>query len=136
MKPVDFDIYCKETPVVRVQFDDAGQPQFAVLNNRCLPVLLYGMDGKAAPNAKRLDRFIADRCFPRTRQNADKLLAAIGLSLYQPKLICRKTHGVVTHDHFWLKYADDPPELCYADLLHEMSKAIRITPDDEPTPNE
>ena len=80
MKPVDFDIYCKETPVVRVQFDDAGQPQFAVLNNRCLPVLLYGMDGKAAPNAKRLDRFIADRCFPRTRQNADKLLAAIGLS--------------------------------------------------------
>ena len=72
MKPVDFDIYCKETPVVRVQFDDAGQPQFAVLNNRCLPVLLYGMDGKAAPNAKRLDRFIADRCFPRTRQNADK----------------------------------------------------------------
>ena len=111
MKPVDFDIYCKETPVVRVQFDDAGQPQFAVLNNRCLPVLLYGMDGKAAPNAKRLDRFIADRCFPRTRQNADKLLAAIGLSLYQPKLICRKTHGVVAHDHFWLKYADDPPEL-------------------------
>ena len=37
---------------------------------------------------------------------------------------------------FWLKYADDPPELCYADLLREMSKAIRITPDDEPTPNE
>lgn len=136
MKRVDFDIYCKETPVVRVQFDDAGQPQFAVLNNRCLPVLLYGMDGKAAPNAKRLDRFIADRCFPRTRQNADKLLSAVGLSFYQPKLICRKTHGVVAHDHFWLKYADDPPELCYADLLREMSKAIRITPDDEPTPNE
>lgn len=76
MKRVDFDIYYKEIPVVRVQFDDAGQPQFAVLNNRCLPVLLYGMDGKAAPNAKRLDRFIADRCFPRTRQNADKLLSA------------------------------------------------------------
>ena len=45
MKRVDFDIYYKEIPVVRVQFDDAGQPQFAVLNNRCLPVLLYGMDG-------------------------------------------------------------------------------------------
>lgn len=27
MKRVDFDIYYKEIPVVRVQFDDAGQPQ-------------------------------------------------------------------------------------------------------------
>lgn len=65
MKPVDFDIYCKETPVVRVQFDDAGQPQFAVLNNRCLPVLLYGMDGKAAPTA--LLRTAAFRAHARTR---------------------------------------------------------------------
>ena len=66
MKRVDFDIYYKEIPVVRVQFDDAGQPQFAVLNNRCLPVLLYGMDGKAAPNAKRLAAF---RAHARTQTN-------------------------------------------------------------------
>ncbi len=136
MKPVDFDIYCKEIPVAHVQFDNTGQPQFTVLNNRSLPVLLYGMDGKATPNAQRLDRFIADRCFPRTRQNADKLLESVGLSLYQPKLICRKTHGIVAHDHFWLKYADDPPELCYADLLREMSKAIQITSDESLAPRE
>ena len=136
MKPVDFTIYWEETPVVQVCYDENNKPQFTVLNPSHLPVLLFGMDGKAAPTAARLDKFFADRCFPSTRQNAKELLAIAGLTLYQPKLICRKTHGVVTHDHFWLKYADDPPELCYADLLHEMSKAIRITPDDEPTPNE
>lgn len=78
-------------------------------------------------------RTAAFRAHARTQTNC---FLPVGLSFYQPKLICRKTHGVVAHDHFWLKYADDPPELCYADLLREMSKAIRITPDDEPTPNE
>ena len=87
------------------------------------------MDGKAAPNAKRLDRFIADRCFPRTRQNADKLLVAIGLSLYQPKLICRKTHGIVAHDHYWIRYADDPSDLSHASLMQEMSKAVKTVSD-------
>lgn len=107
-----------------------------ILNPSHLSVLLFGMNGKATSTATRLDKFFANRCFPSTRQNAKKLLAITGLSLYQPKLICRKTHGIVAHDHFWLKYADDPPERCYADLLHEMSKAIRITPGDKPTSNE
>lgn len=106
MKPVDFTIYWKETPVVQVCYDAMKQPQFTVLDHSHLPVLLFGMDGKAVPTAARLDKFFADRCFPSTRQNAKELLAIAGLTLYQPKLICRKTHGIVAHDHYWIRYAD------------------------------
>ena len=75
MKPVDFTIYWKETPVVQVCYDENNKPQFTVLNPSHLPVLLFGMDGKATPTAARLDKFFADRCFPSTRQNAKELLA-------------------------------------------------------------
>ena len=125
MKPVDFTIYWKETPVVQVCYDAMKQPQFTVLDHSHLPVLLFGMDGKAVPTAARLDKFFADRCFPSTRQNAKELLAIAGLTLYQPKLICRKTHGIVAHDHYWIRYADDPSDLSHASLMQEMSKAVK-----------
>lgn len=54
MKPVDFTIYWKETPVVQVCYDAMKQPQFTVLDHSHLPVLLFGMDGKAVPTAARL----------------------------------------------------------------------------------
>ena len=113
MKPVDFTIYWEETPVVQVCYDENNKPQFTVLNPSHLPVLLFGMNGKATPTAARLDKFFADRCFPSTRQNAKELLAIAGLTLYQPKLICRKTHGIAAHDHYWIRYADDPSCLLY-----------------------
>lgn len=125
MKQVGFDIYWEDSPAVRVRFDAAGEPCFQVLDATQLPVLLYGMDGKAKPDAERLDRFLADRCFPSTRQNAKELLGMLGLSLYQPKLICRKTHGVVAHDHFWLRYEDDPAEISYEGLLREMQQGTK-----------
>ena len=119
MKPVDFTIYWKETPVVQVCYDAMKQPQFTVLDHSHLPVLLFGMD-----------KFFADRCFPSTRQNAKELLAIAGLTLYQPKLICRKTHGIVAHDHYWIRYADDPSDLSHASLMQEMSKAVKTVSGD------
>ena len=61
------------------------------------------------------------------------LLAIAGLTLYQPKLICRKTHGIVAHDHYWIRYADDPTDLSYASLMQEMSKAVKAVPGDTPS---
>ena len=52
MKPVDFTIYWEETPVVQVCYDENNKPQFTVLNPSHLPVLLFGMDGKAVPTAR------------------------------------------------------------------------------------
>ena len=102
-----------KTPVVQVCYDENNKPQFTGL--------LFGMKGMPKPRAARLDKFFADRCFPSTRQNAKELLAIAGLTLYQPKLICRKTHGIVAHDHYWIRYANDPSDLSYASLMQEMS---------------
>ena len=128
MKPVDFILYWKETPVVQVCSD----AEFTVLDHSHLPVLLFGMNGKVTPTVARLDKFFADRCFPSTRQNVKQLLAIAELTLYQPKLICRKTHGIVAHDHYWIRYADDPDDLSYAGLIQEMNKAVKIKASDGP----
>lgn len=106
----NFTIYWKSTPCVRVEFDVDMKPSFQKLNDKYLPVYLYGMDGKAIPDSKRLDQFFLDRCFPKTRQNASELLKTMGLTVYQPKQICLHTQGKVAHDHFWIQY-DDQPEL-------------------------
>lgn len=107
MKPVDFTIYWKETPVVQVCYDENNKPQFTVLNPSHLPVLLFGMDGKATPTAARLDKFFAIGVSRPHGRMPKSCSAIVGLTLYQPKLICRKTHGIVAHDHYWIRYADD-----------------------------
>ena len=65
MKPVDFTIYWEETPVVQVCYDENNKPQFTVLNPSHLPVLLFGMNGKATPTAAR---HAACACAPARRR--------------------------------------------------------------------
>lgn len=68
--------------------------------------------------------------------SAKHFLAAVPATakkFYQPKLICRKTHGIVAHDHYWIRYADDPTDLSYASLMQEMSKAVKAVPGDTPS---
>lgn len=121
----NFTIYWKEIPSVRVERNAAGEPTFQRLSAQYVPVYLYGMDGNGVPTCEKLDKFFADRCFPSTRQNARELLSSMGLSVYQPKQICRKTHGVVAHDHFWIRYDDDPDGLSYDTLRESMKAAVR-----------
>lgn len=35
---------------------------------------------------------------------------------YNPELMCRGSHGVTPQDTFWMKFENDPPGLCYADV--------------------
>ena len=53
MKPVDFTIYWKETPVVQVCYDAMKQPQFTVLDHSHLPVLLFGINTAECQRAAR-----------------------------------------------------------------------------------
>lgn len=52
-------------------------------------------------------RFFESRCFPRTRDNVQKLLQDLGLEYYDPYLICLKTNGRMTNDHFWIRFKGD-----------------------------
>lgn len=63
-----------------------------------------GMDGSVVPNSARLDKFSTNRGFLSSRSNAKELLQMLGLTPYHPKLICRKTHGIVAHNRFGIRY--------------------------------
>lgn len=39
-----------------------------------------------------------------------------GTTVYNPEVMCRATHGANPQGPFWMKYEDDPEELCYKDV--------------------
>ena len=39
----------------------------------------------------------------------------------------------ISHDHYWIRYADDPSDLSYASLMQEMSKAVKAVPSATPS---
>ena len=48
--------------------------------------------------------FLEERCFPKERANCKEVLKLIGLDYYDPYAIVHKTHGVMCHDNFWIKF--------------------------------
>ena len=51
-----------------------------------------------------VDKFFEDRCFPRTRKSAKRLLKELDVPYYEPLLICKKTHGVMHGDLNWIRF--------------------------------
>ncbi|MDE6706861.1 MAG: hypothetical protein K2K06_02350 [Oscillospiraceae bacterium] len=66
------------------------------------------------------ESFLEDRCFPRTRDNCDELLACIGLKHYSPIDIIMVTHGVQHDDHFWIRF-DDQEDLTWERISRECN---------------
>lgn len=54
--------------------------------------------------AEKLLEMFEDRCFPRTRANADELVKRLGLEVYDPIGIVRKTHGIQFDDFYWIRF--------------------------------
>lgn len=50
------------------------------------------------------EEFLETRCFPKTRANCKELLRMLDVDFYEPYLIVLKTHGVMCHDDFWIKF--------------------------------
>ena len=48
--------------------------------------------------------FLEDRCFPKSRDGAKRLLKDIGVDFYDPRLIVEKTHGVMFDDCYWIRF--------------------------------
>lgn len=58
--------------------------------------------------------FFEERCFPRTRANAQELLECLGLKYYDPIAIVHKTHGCLQEDQMWLRFEGET--YCYDDI--------------------
>lgn len=57
---------------------------------------------------------LSNRVFPRERENCKELLKILGLEIYDPDAICRKTHGVMNDDYVWFKYPGE--KVTFADV--------------------
>lgn len=61
-----------------------------------------------------IDDFFRSRIFAETRVDKDTLLGMLGLKVYDPEAICRKTHGMLIHDFNWIKF--DGEDISYSDI--------------------
>lgn len=57
-----------------------------------------------APSWADFERFLQERCFPRTRGMLKEALADLGIDTYDPLQIAEKTKGRTSEDNMWLKF--------------------------------
>ena len=59
-----------------------------------------------ASTPAELNDWFEERCFLRSRADAELLLKGLGLTSYAPYNIVRKTHGVLCEDTYWVRFSD------------------------------
>lgn len=63
-----------------------------------------------------LDFALESYTFPETQAGCKERLKYWGLDFYDRFELVRRTHGVMTNSHTWIKFDDDSPELCWAQV--------------------
>ena len=63
-----------------------------------------------SPTFKDYEKFLEDRCFPRTRDHAKELLRSMGLDYYNPLAIIKNTGGHLAGDFYWIRLIDGGTE--------------------------
>lgn len=59
-------------------------------------------------SSDELNAFLKSRIFDPGRPDAKELLTNLGLSVYDPLEIAKKTHGILMSDNLWLRFDDEP----------------------------
>lgn len=80
--------------------------------------------GKRPKTIESLNVFFRQRCFSEERPDKQVLLEMFGLTEYNLLDIVQKTHGLMTHDKYWIRF--DGEDYSYADVLsgRVMSEGI------------
>lgn len=76
--------------------------------------LILPFGKKLSPDWNDYMHMLSSRVFPRERENCKQLLKILGLDIYDPDMICRKTHGVMNDDYVWFKYPGE--KVTFADV--------------------
>lgn len=104
LRYLEFEVFDENTLVATVFVDTqegiVKVEQFTDL----IPLRPFNMEPITIPNV--ID-FLESRCFPRTRANADQLLKDLGVSIYDPIAITKRTHGLQLEDYMWVRYKGD-----------------------------
>ena len=71
------------------------------------PQELFGFTKREVTFVEFVD-WVGQRCFPRERLDADRLLKKLGLKEYDPMAIVERTKGVITaQDEIWIDFDND-----------------------------
>lgn len=114
-KILDFEYYMKDKLCSRVHVDYDKQ---TIDVENFTDDLIEQAFGLQKITIDSIDEFFRDRVFPETRVDVDVLLELLDLKVFDAEAIARKTHGMMTHDFFWIRFDNE-------DFSYEDVKKIR-----------
>lgn len=110
-KILDFEYYEKDKLCSRVHVDYSS----GVVNvENFTDDIVAQAFGRQKVTIDSIDSFFRDRVFDETNVGKDKLLELLGLKHFDAEAIARKTHGMLVHDMFWVRF--DNEDLTYEDI--------------------
>ena len=109
-KKLVFDFMNKDIVCSHVEVGESGNVQCQEFD----PRLPYQVFYKMPHTVENLNKFFADRCFPKERVNCQQLLDGLGLKEWNPLDIIKLTHGVMWGDTCWIRFEGET--LTYKDI--------------------
>lgn len=70
--------------------------------------------GKRPNTIDEVYKFFEERCIDKNRPDLKEILESYGLEFYDAEQICRKTHGMLWTDFYWIKF--DNQNITYEDI--------------------
>lgn len=92
----------RSQPCTIIDVDFLGQK--VAIQNKTDDILHRAFGVIEHPSRDDFERFLQDRCFPRSRGNCRELLQEMNLTAYDPLQIVEKTQGRLADDEMWLKF--------------------------------
>ncbi len=117
---------CEDKIICDVWYNyNTGKVRFKNYTNDWLLLPFGNRNDNAELTTDALDLALREYVFDETRYDCKKLLKSMGLDVYDPFQIVRKTHGVLTNSDCWIKFDDDPEALCWNDVMTEAHRYRR-----------
>ena len=110
-KGYDFEYYEKDKLCSRVHVDYSSG--VVTVENFTDDIVAQAF-GRQKVTIDSIDSFFRDRVFDETNVGKHKLLELLGLKHFDAEAIARKTHGMLVHDMFWVRF--DNEDLTYEDI--------------------
>lgn len=98
---IEFDYLNKDVISTHVRIDtETGEVEATDYTDN----LMHKFFGMRPHTIEQANISFEMRCFPRTRDRADKVLESLGLQQYNPLDIVRITHGQLNCDYNWIRF--------------------------------
>ncbi len=110
-KDLIFEVLKRDKVICQLYYDSQGNRKLDFLSEERTDRLFC----PKGTSRSDITEYYEERVFPSRRVNREDLLKDLGLSLYDPYLICRETHGVLYDDECWVRFPGED-DIVYSDV--------------------